>query len=100
MQSEAVKKVAAECRVVEIGDFNGRKQGKSERQRRRVQEADNKFASLDERSQMGILLHMIGYMEASKDLILSGRRARTNEVSSTFEVMEDMINKCWNGGTV
>lgn len=99
MQSEAAKK-AAECRIVDIGDFSGRKQGKSERQLRRAQEADDKFASLGERKQRAVLSHMIGYMEAAKDLISSGRQARPNEVSSMFGAMENMINESWDGGTV
>lgn len=100
MQGETAGMSADGCRIVDIGDFSGRKQGKPEKQRRRVQEADDKFASLDGRNQRKILLHMIGYLEASKDLVSSGKRARPNEVSRTFEVMEDLIDKAWNGGMV
>lgn len=50
MQSEAVMK-AAGCQIVCMGSFSSRKQGKQEKQRRRVREADDKFASLNERSQ-------------------------------------------------
>ena len=43
---------------------------------------------------------MIGYLEASKDLISSGRQARPDEISRAFSVMEDMINEAWKGGMI
>ncbi len=85
--------------VVSMDGYGSRRKKQMERQRR-IRTADDRFASLDTKSQRAILLHMIGYMEASKDLILAGRRVRPNEISRIFEVMENTINEAWNGGMI
>ena len=71
-----------------------------EKLRTTAREIDEWFYSLNEWSQRTILSHMIGYLEASKDLISSGRQARPDEISRTFSVMEDMINEAWKGGMI
>ena len=68
-----------------------------EKLRTTAREIDEWFYSLNEWSQRAILIHMIGYLKASKDLISSGRQARPNEISRIFSVMEDMINEAWKG---
>ena len=60
-------------------------------------EIDEWFYSLNEWSQRTILSHMIGYLEASKDLISSGKQVRPDEILRAFSVMEDMINEAWKG---
>lgn len=85
------------CRIIDIRNRGSREHGKLQARARGI---DERFCSLDERSQRTILIHMIGYLEASKDLISSGRQARPNEISRTFSVMEDMINEAWKGGMI
>ena len=46
------------------------------------------------------MCHAIGYLEASKDLIASGKQARTDEVSRIFGMLEELINESWNGGMI
>lgn len=82
------------CRIIDIGSRGSREHKKLQA---RVRGIDKRFYSLDERSQRTILIHMIGYLEASRDLISSGRRARPDEISRTFSVMEDMVNEAWKG---
>ncbi len=77
---ETAKRPGACCQIIDIGS---REHGKLQAKAR----------GIDERSQRTILIHMIGYLEASKDLISSGRQARPDEISRTFSVMEDMINE-------
>ena len=84
--------------VISISDFSIQKQVRRERRQKRIQKADSRFASLDAMSQRNILSHMIGYMEASRNLIASGRRVHANEVSDVLGYMEEMINESWNGG--
>lgn len=103
MQGNTATHSGTACQVVDISNLRGCRKGmveQSGKRQGRTRGIDDKFVSLDERKQRAILSHMIGYMEASKDLISSGRRARNNEVSRIFEVMEDMIDKSWNGGLV
>lgn len=95
---ETVSCVAVSGKVVDISGFGGRRRAQMDKRQKRIRTADDRFAALDGKSQMYILCHMIGYIEASNDLIASGRRARSNEISSIFEVMENMINESWNGG--
>lgn len=98
MQSEeTVSHTAVPGKIVDIGSLGGRKAAAG-KQQRKIQRMDAKFASLDERLQRVILSYMIGYLEAAKDLISSGRQADPDVVSSVFGVMEDVINKSWNGG--
>lgn len=78
------------CQIIDIGSRGSREHGKLKAKARGI---DERFYSLDERSQRAILIHMIGYLKASKDLISSGRQARPNEISRIFSVMEDMINE-------
>lgn len=82
------------CQIIDIGS---REHGKLRTKARGI---DERFYSLDERRQRTILIHMIGYLEAAKDLISSGRQARPDEISRTFSVMEDMINEAWKGGMI
>ena len=82
------------CRIIDIGSRGSREHGKRQARARGI---DERFYSLDERSQRTILIHMIGYLEASRDLISSGRQARPDEISRTFSVMEDMVNEAWKG---
>lgn len=82
------------CQIIDIGS---REHGKLQTRARGI---DGRFYSLDERSQRAILIHMIGYLEAAKDMISSGRQARPDEISRTFSVMENMINEAWNGGMI
>ncbi len=84
---------SAAANIVSMDGYGSRRKKQIERQRGRIRTADDRFASLDTKSQSEILLHMIGYMEASKDLILAGRRVRPNEISIIFEVMENTINE-------
>lgn len=98
MQSrETVSQCPNRCQIVDIGSIGSRKHGKLQARARGI---DERFYSLDERSQWAILSHMIGYMEASRDLISAGKQARPNEISRTFGVMEDMVNEAWNGGII
>lgn len=98
MQNEEnVIKSAASYNIVSINDYGSRR---SKKQQKRIQTADDKFAALDEINQRGILSYTIGYIEAAKDMISSGKQAHTNEVSRIFEVMEEMINESWNGGMI
>jgi hypothetical protein len=85
------------CQIIDIGSRGSRGHGKLQAKARGI---DERFYSLDERSQRAILIHMIGYLEASKDLISSGRQARPDEISRTFSAMEDMINEAWKGGMI
>ncbi len=85
------------CQIIDIRSRGSREHGKLQAKARGI---DERFYSLDERSQRAILIQMIGYLEASKDLISSGRQARPNEISRTFSVMEDMINEAWKGGMI
>lgn len=85
------------CQIIDIGSRSSREHGKLQARARGI---DERFYSLDERSQRAILSQMIGYLEASQSLISSGRQARRNEVSRTFGVMEDMINKAWKEGMI
>ena len=91
---------ATAAKVIRIDDYGSRRSRQIVKQQKRIRTVDDKFASLDERSQRAILSHMIGYMRASRELISSGKRAHTNEVSSIFEAMEDMINRAWKGGMI
>ncbi len=84
--------------VISITDFSTRKQACRERRQERMRTADSRFASLDELSQRNILVHAIGYMEAARDMIASGRRVRPDEVSRMIGYMEEMINESWEGG--
>lgn len=100
MQNEAVRQAAAGCQITAIDSFGSRRDRQIGERQRRARTADDKFAALDERSQRVILSYVIGYLEASKDMISSGKPARKNEMSSIFEIMEELINKCWNGGMI
>ena len=51
-----------------------------EKLRTTAREIDEWFYSLNEWSQRTILSHMIGYLEASKDLISSGRQVWPDEI--------------------
>lgn len=99
IEETAVSNSAA-AKVVSMDGYGSRRKKQAEKQRQRFQTADDKFASLDEKSQRGILSYAIGYIEAARDLISSGGQARTNEVSRIFEVMEETINESWNGGVI
>lgn len=94
---ETVSQSGTCCRIIDIGSRGSREHKKLQARARGI---DERFYSLDERSQRTILIHMIGYLEASRDLISSGRQARPDEISRTFSVMEDMINEAWKGGMV
>lgn len=97
MQSiETVQGTTACEKVVNISEYENRKEGRTEKQQRRLKTADDKFSSLDRKEQRKILCFMIGYMEASKDLISSGNPGHGNEVSSIFQEMEELINESWN----
>ena len=100
MQSEAVREAAAGCQITAIDSFGSRRNRQIEKRQMRIRTVDDKFAALDERSQRTILSYVIGYLEASKDLISSGKPARKNEMSRIFETMEELINKSWNGGMI
>lgn len=97
---ETVSGIDVPDNIVDISGFRGSGQERMKKQQRRIHTADERFAALDEKSQRYILCHIIGYIEASNNLISSGKRARSNEISSIFEVMENMINKSWNGGMI
>ena len=88
------------CQIIDIGSRGSRGSREHGKLQAKARGTDERFYSLDERSQRAILIHMIGYLEASKDLISSGRQARPDEISRTFSVMEDMINEAWKGGMV
>ncbi len=88
------------AKVVSMGDYGSRRKKQAEKQRQRFQTADEKFASLDGMSQRGVLSYAIGYMEAARDKISSGRQVRANEVSRLFEIIEKSINESWNGGMI
>ncbi len=88
------------AKVVNMDDYGSRRKKQAEKQRRRFQTADDKFASLDEMSQRGVLSYAIGYIEAARDMISSGKEVRINEVSRLFEVIEESINESWNGGMI
>ncbi len=94
---ETVPQSGACCRIIDIGSRGSREHGKLQKRARGI---DERFCSLDGMSQRAILAHMIGYLEAAKDLISAGRQARPNEISRTFGIMEDMINEAWKGGTI
>ena len=100
MQSEAVREAAAGCQITAIDSFGSRRNREIEKRQRRIRTADDKFAALDEKSQRTILSYVIGYLEASKDMISSGKPARKDEISRIFETMEELINKSWNGGMI
>ena len=97
---ETVVSNSTATKVVSMDDYGSRKKKQAEKQRRRFQTADDKFASLDEMRQRGVLSYAIGYIEAARDMISSGRQAHANEVSRLFEVIEESINESWNGGMV
>lgn len=61
---ETVTSNSTATRVVSIDDYGSRRKKQAEKQRRRFQTADDKFASLDEMSQRGVLSYAIGYIEA------------------------------------
>lgn len=84
--------------ISDIRDFRRREREWSGRRKKRIRTADDRFAALDEENQRSVICHMIGYMEALNDNILSGKRVRTDEVSRIFESMEKAINKKWEGG--
>ena len=90
---ETVVSNSTAAKVVSMDDYGSRRKKQIEKQRRRFQTADDKFASLDEMRQRGVLSYAIGYIEAARDMISSGRQARTNEVSLLFEVIEESINE-------
>lgn len=94
---ETVSQSGTGCRIIDIRSRGSREHGK---QRARARGIDERFYSLDERSQRTILIHMIGYLEATNDLILAGRKVRTNEITRTFGVMEDMVDKAWKGEVI
>lgn len=94
---ETAPQSGACCRIIDIRSRGSRRHGKLQKRARGI---DERFYSLDERSQRTILIHMIGYLEASRDLISSGRQARPDEISRTFSVMENMINEAWKGGMI
>lgn len=94
---ENIMKSAASYNIISINNYGSRR---SKKQQKRIQTADDKFAALDEIKQRGILSYTIGYIEAAKDIISSGKQAHTNEVSRIFEAMEEMINESWNGGMI
>lgn len=81
-------------------DYGSRRKKQAEKQRRRIQTADDKFASLDEMRQRGVLSYAIGYMESARAVISSGKQARTNEVLRLFEAIEESINESWSGGMI
>lgn len=87
---ETVSQSGTCCRIIDIRSRGFREHGKQ-----RARGIDERFYSLDERSQRTILTHMIGYLEATNDLISAGRKVRTNEITRTFGVIEDMVNKAW-----
>ena len=64
-----------------------------EKLRTTAREIDEWFYSLNEWSQRTILSHMIGYLEASKDMISSRRQVQPDGISRAFSIMEDMINE-------
>ncbi|MDE7274225.1 MAG: hypothetical protein K2N95_14405 [Lachnospiraceae bacterium] len=97
---ETVVSNSTATKVVSMDDYGSRKKKQAEKQRRRFQTADDKFASLDEMRQRGVLSYAIGYIEAARDMISSRRQAHANEVSRLFEVIEESINESWNGGMV
>lgn len=97
---ETVSCAAAPAKVVDISDFGIRMQAQIDKRQKRLWTVDDKFAALNEDRQIYVLCHMIGYIEASNDLIASGKRARSNEISKIFEVMENIINESWNGGMI
>ncbi|MDE6054182.1 MAG: hypothetical protein K2G55_10555 [Lachnospiraceae bacterium] len=90
---ETVVSNSTAAKVVSMNDYGSRRKKQAEKQRRRFQTADDKFASLDEMRQRGVLSYVIGYIEAARDMISSGRQARTNEVSLLFGVIEESINE-------
>lgn len=101
MQSiEAASRPAALGKVISMNDFGNRGSRGHGKLQARARGIDERFYSLDERSQRIILSHMIGYLKASKNLISSRRQARPDEISRTFNVMEDMINEAWKGGMI
>lgn len=89
---ETVSQSGTCCRIIDIRNRGSREHGKQ-----RARGIDERFCSLDERSQRAILSHMIGYLEATNNLISAGRQVRINEISRTFGVMADMVNKAWKG---
>ena len=97
---ETVVSNSTAAKVVSMNDYGSRRKKQAEKQRRRFRTADDKFASLDEMRQRGVLSYVIGYIEAARDMISSGRQARTNEVSLLFGVIEESINESWNGGMI
>lgn len=85
------------CQIIDIGSRGSREHGKLQAKARGI---DERFYSLDERSQRTIMSYMIGYLEAAKDLISSGRQAWPDEISRAFSVMEDVVNEAWKGGMI
>lgn len=85
------------CQIIDIRSRGSREHGKLQAKARGI---DERFYSLDERSQRTIMSYMIGYLEAAKNLISSGRQARPDEISRAFSVMEDVINEVWKGGRI
>lgn len=85
------------CQIIDIGSRGSREHGKLQAKARGI---DERFYSLDERSQRTIMSYMIGYLEAAKDLISSERQARPDEISRAFSVMEDVVNEVWKGGMI
>ncbi len=95
---ETAASVGTAAGVICFHDLGSRtEQGK---RHRRIRSADDKFSALGGKEQIGVLCHAIGYLEASKDLIASGKQARTDEVSRIFGMLEELINESWNGGMI
>jgi hypothetical protein len=93
--TETAREATAYAKVVNISDYKGRKEEKARVKQKKIQSADKKFAALGETGQRKVLCYMIGYMEASKDLLTSGKPGRGNEVSTIFQEMEELINESW-----
>lgn len=86
-------KAAEPAKIVDISDFRSWERGCKGKRRRRLRTTDDKFASLNVEEQIAILSHVIGYINASKDLISYGKQVRTNEISKIFEAVENMVIK-------
>lgn len=94
---EMVQRSDTCCQIIDIRSRGSREYGKLQA---RVSGIDEKFYSLDEMRQRVVLSHMIGYLEASKDMISAGRQARPDEISGAFGAMEDIVNEAWRGGMI
>lgn len=95
---EATMYSVESAEIADIRDFRSREQERTGRKRRRLRTVDDRFAALDEKDQRSVVFHVIGYMEALNDNILSGKKMRIDEVSRIFENMEKVINNKWGKG--